>query len=302
MRRRTFIKGTAATVVALPVLSSCGNDVSPPPYIDAAVDDDPNSAHYGMVPIVVGKYPEISAAGTALTVRLKQLSALGKRPFLVPEKGLLLVRLPDEAVAASDDPSNPFFASDSACPHAGCPLGFNATAGLIECPCHSSRFRAFPDPAVPRSCGGQVVHRPAQSDLRTYATSYEAFSDTVYVDLKQILTCNQLPAAVGGVVSVTLDMVPALMTVGGSYVATPKGFGDALVLVRASDTEVVTLSAVCTHRHCTVGFSEADNLIRCPCHGSRFDLQGKVVKGPAELPLTEYATTFDGTTIQITVA
>ncbi len=43
------------------------------------------------------------------------------------------------------------------------------------------------------------------------------------------------------------------------------------------------LSLVCTHLGCTVE-SRPDGFA-CPCHGSRFDLQGKVKRGPAAKPL-----------------
>lgn len=43
------------------------------------------------------------------------------------------------------------------------------------------------------------------------------------------------------------------------------------------------LSAVCTHLGCTV--NRADHGYHCPCHGSRFNNQGKVVGGPAPRPL-----------------
>ena len=55
-----------------------------------------------------------------------------------------------------------------------------------------------------------------------------------------------------------------------------------LALVRDSGG-VYALSLVCTHLGCTVTVS-ADHL-SCPCHGSEFDRQGKVLKGPADRPL-----------------
>jgi len=48
------------------------------------------------------------------------------------------------------------------------------------------------------------------------------------------------------------------------------------------------LSAVCTHLGCIVARQE-DGEFFCPCHGSRFDSQGKVVKGPAPKPLRHLA-------------
>jgi len=47
------------------------------------------------------------------------------------------------------------------------------------------------------------------------------------------------------------------------------------------------LSSVCTHRRCLVQFK--DDQFRCPCHGSRFALDGRVIKGPAAKPLPQFA-------------
>ncbi|MDA8429555.1 MAG: Rieske (2Fe-2S) protein [Geobacteraceae bacterium] len=43
------------------------------------------------------------------------------------------------------------------------------------------------------------------------------------------------------------------------------------------------LSLICTHLGCTVKVT-ADTLT-CPCHGSMFDRQGRVLKGPADRSL-----------------
>jgi cytochrome b6-f complex iron-sulfur subunit len=43
------------------------------------------------------------------------------------------------------------------------------------------------------------------------------------------------------------------------------------------------LAAICTHLGCTPRLEE--NQLACPCHGSRFDLGGKVLAGPAKRPL-----------------
>lgn len=44
-------------------------------------------------------------------------------------------------------------------------------------------------------------------------------------------------------------------------------------------------SAVCTHDGCIVA-TVSDRTINCPCHGSRFKLDGTVSRGPAERSLT----------------
>jgi cytochrome b6-f complex iron-sulfur subunit len=43
------------------------------------------------------------------------------------------------------------------------------------------------------------------------------------------------------------------------------------------------LSLVCTHLGCTV--EKKDQGFACPCHGSRYNEDGKVTHGPAEKPL-----------------
>ncbi len=47
------------------------------------------------------------------------------------------------------------------------------------------------------------------------------------------------------------------------------------------------LSRKCTHLGCKLNYHEHKDILECPCHQSRFDVEtGEVVKGPAQKALT----------------
>lgn len=45
------------------------------------------------------------------------------------------------------------------------------------------------------------------------------------------------------------------------------------------------LSAACSHLGCTVAAASDGRTLDCPCHGSRYALDGAVLHGPADEPL-----------------
>ncbi|NJO84044.1 MAG: Rieske 2Fe-2S domain-containing protein [Blastochloris sp.] len=61
---------------------------------------------------------------------------------------------------------------------------------------------------------------------------------------------------------------------------------------------VVVLYAVCTHLGCLPAWVGASHRFECPCHGSKFELDGAYIEGPAPRGLDRFATTIyfdDGT-------
>ncbi|MEU3644377.1 Rieske 2Fe-2S domain-containing protein [Lentzea sp. NPDC034063] len=54
---------------------------------------------------------------------------------------------------------------------------------------------------------------------------------------------------------------------------------------RDDDGELHAVSMRCTHLGCLVRFNAAERSWDCPCHGSRFDVDGEVLEGPATRPL-----------------
>jgi cytochrome b6-f complex iron-sulfur subunit len=72
-----------------------------------------------------------------------------------------------------------------------------------------------------------------------------------------------------------------------------------IVLYRMSDDAYSALYLKCTHQGCEV--RPNDQLLACPCHGSEFDRQGKVLEGPAEKPLKKFPVETDAENIYITL-
>lgn len=57
------------------------------------------------------------------------------------------------------------------------------------------------------------------------------------------------------------------------------------VLIVRDEDGIHALSAVCTHLGCIVRPRSSREEIRCFCHGSGFDLEGRNLEGPAPRPL-----------------
>jgi glycine/D-amino acid oxidase-like deaminating enzyme/nitrite reductase/ring-hydroxylating ferredoxin subunit len=62
------------------------------------------------------------------------------------------------------------------------------------------------------------------------------------------------------------------------------GIGQQAVY-RDDGGELHRVSARCTHLGCIVHFNDAERTWDCPCHGSRFGVDGEVLEGPATKPL-----------------
>lgn len=63
--------------------------------------------------------------------------------------------------------------------------------------------------------------------------------------------------------------------------------GDPTYLIVNADAKIESygLNAVCTHLGCVVPWVGAENKFKCPCHGSQYNAEGKVIRGPAPLSL-----------------
>jgi quinol---cytochrome c reductase iron-sulfur subunit, bacillus type len=59
----------------------------------------------------------------------------------------------------------------------------------------------------------------------------------------------------------------------------------ALWAVKQPNGDVTVFSPMCTHLGCGYHWDGAAQQFKCPCHGSVFDVSGRVVAGPAPRPL-----------------
>lgn len=57
------------------------------------------------------------------------------------------------------------------------------------------------------------------------------------------------------------------------------------VFILKNNDAIQVFDAHCPHMGCVLNFSESENAFVCPCHSSKFSLDGTVLKGPAQKKL-----------------
>lgn len=102
---------------------------------------------------------------------------------------------------------------------------------------------------------------------------------------------------VTGGITITIDAGSPLSAVGSAALVNTS-IGDFLV-AHTAQSVFVALNAICTHQTCTITGFVNQNYV-CPCHGSTFDVNGRVLGGPAPAPLRQYSTQFTGGILTIT--
>jgi cytochrome b6-f complex iron-sulfur subunit len=75
---------------------------------------------------------------------------------------------------------------------------------------------------------------------------------------------------------------------------------DARLFVVNTGTYLYALSQKCPHLGCRVPFCESSGRFECPCHGSKYDIGGEWIEGPAPRGLDRFALVLDKSTGALT--
>jgi len=217
-----------------------------------------------------------------LTVTVAQAPTLG------PAGGAAILRAPGvEPILVVRVVDGTLVATAATCTHLGCPLGVDGEE--IRCPCHLSRF----------GLDGQVLRPPATAPLATFPAQFGPGALSIIVDLAA--GDPGFPAVVDGRVTFPFADFPALSTPGGSVVGKPAGARQPILVMALPGGAYGATDANCTHLGCRVGFNPFAQQIECPCHGSRFALDGDVTTGPATRPLRVLAAVADAGGVTVTI-
>ncbi len=73
-----------------------------------------------------------------------------------------------------------------------------------------------------------------------------------------------------------------------ALVQSPAGL---FLVTRTGASSFTAVTAQCTHQACVVSLGTGTSYV-CPCHGSEFDTSGRVIVGPASVPLRQFQTQF----------
>jgi Rieske Fe-S protein len=80
-----------------------------------------------------------------------------------------------------------------------------------------------------------------------------------------------------------------LAGIGGAVLV--RSVAGVFLLARTGEATFSAIDAVCSHESCTVTGGDGTVYV-CPCHGSRYDRNGRVLGGPATAALRQFPTKF----------
>ncbi|MEV2224959.1 Rieske (2Fe-2S) protein [Nocardia vinacea] len=186
-----------------------------------------------------------------------------------------------DTVVTQPSPGN-YQAFSVICTHAGCAVA-TISGGTINCPCHGSKF----------NLDGSVATGPATQPLapRTISVQGELIVAGAFAPLPAARQEVQEQPAPAPQVE---EGAPENALTRASDVPVGSGLilGDTVV-TQPNPGNYQGFSVICTHQGCALN-EIAGGTINCPCHGSKFNLDGSVATGPANEPLSRREVSVQG--------
>ena len=136
-------------------------------------------------------------------------------------------------------------------------------------------------------------------DRRGFVRSGTAALAVVLLPSCASLVTRRVPLD-NGRIRLSLRQHPELAEARGSLRLLPDGWEDPVYLLVLDGGGFAAVSSVCTHRGCTVDLGGPG--LACPCHGSQYDREGRVMRGPANRALTRYPVRANGDELIIEVS
>ncbi|MFN6538578.1 MAG: Rieske 2Fe-2S domain-containing protein [Nostoc sp. EkiNYC01] len=127
-----------------------------------------------------------------------------------------------------------------------------------------------------------TVSQGRELDLETLCSLYPKNSRCQnYLPGSLALDENSKPININTLLANTKPGIPVLVK------GLPNDSVDYLIIKDGPQIAEYAIDPICTHLGCTVEWNLEANHFICPCHGSQYDSQGRVVHGPAKrsLPL-----------------
>jgi glycine/D-amino acid oxidase-like deaminating enzyme/nitrite reductase/ring-hydroxylating ferredoxin subunit len=134
---------------------------------------------------------------------------------------------------------------------------------------------------------GIILSDLVQRKQNAWAQLYDPERRTVTAGAKTFVSENLALAphqVDGSLVAGSLASTADIAAGDGAIVSSD---GAEYAVSRAADGRLTVVSATCTHMGCTVAWNNAESSWDCPCHGSRFASDGRVLHGPALHPLKQ---------------
>ena len=111
---------------------------------------------------------------------------------------------------------------------------------------------------------------------------------------------SPLTVLAGQLVGSSVRVTPGSALANAGDTALVESTAGVFLVARTSATTFTALDGVCTHEGCTITGAQGSDYV-CPCHGSRYSRDGRVIGGPAMANLRQYSTTFADDVVTIAI-